>query len=207
MNLDVTGVSDRQEKAHRNRERSSVCNPSPNQMYLSPWETDNVVWFLFNQDSMWFFLCFYHDKDKMKNPWLIHVNVWQKLQLPYCKVISLQLIKINGKKKRKYQNWNFEKPTKKALQFCGMNVRWTEVWARAWNWFFPYDSTFSLVDCFSGSSRLWYYGNLVLGPALLAPLSLLLGLSICFFYQQAYTRVASFICTWISFLQRTRWAH
>ena len=33
------------------------------------------------------------------NPWLIHVNVWQK-QLQYCKVISLQLIKINGKKKR-----------------------------------------------------------------------------------------------------------
>ena len=32
------------------------------------------------------------------NPWLIHVNVWQKL-LQYCKVISLQLIKINGKKK------------------------------------------------------------------------------------------------------------
>ena len=34
------------------------------------------------------------------NPWLIHVNVWQK-PLHYCKVISLQLIKINGKKKRK----------------------------------------------------------------------------------------------------------
>ena len=33
------------------------------------------------------------------NPWLIHVNVWQKL-LQYCKVISLQLIKINEKKKR-----------------------------------------------------------------------------------------------------------
>ena len=32
------------------------------------------------------------------NPWLIHVNVWQK-PLQYCKVISLQLIKINGKKK------------------------------------------------------------------------------------------------------------
>ena len=32
------------------------------------------------------------------NPWLIHVNVWQK-SLQYCKVISLQLIKINGKKK------------------------------------------------------------------------------------------------------------
>ena len=34
------------------------------------------------------------------NPWLIHVNVWQK-PLQYCKVISLQLIKINEKKKRK----------------------------------------------------------------------------------------------------------
>ena len=31
------------------------------------------------------------------NSWLIHVNVWQK-SLQYCKVISLQLIKINGKK-------------------------------------------------------------------------------------------------------------
>ena len=31
------------------------------------------------------------------NPWLIHVNVWQKL-LQYCKVISLQLLKINEKK-------------------------------------------------------------------------------------------------------------
>ena len=34
------------------------------------------------------------------NPWLIHVNVWQK-PLQYCKVISLQLMKINGGKKRK----------------------------------------------------------------------------------------------------------
>ena len=31
------------------------------------------------------------------NPWLIHVNVWQK-PIQYCKVISLQLIKINEKK-------------------------------------------------------------------------------------------------------------
>ena len=35
------------------------------------------------------------------NPWLIHVNVWQK-PLQYCKVISLQLTKINGKNKIKY---------------------------------------------------------------------------------------------------------
>ena len=34
------------------------------------------------------------------NPWLIHVNVWQK-PLQYCKVISLQPIKINGKKRKK----------------------------------------------------------------------------------------------------------
>ena len=33
------------------------------------------------------------------NPWLIHVNVWQK-PLQYCKVINLQLIKINGQKKK-----------------------------------------------------------------------------------------------------------
>ena len=31
------------------------------------------------------------------NPWLIHVNVWQKT-LQYCKVITFQLIKINEKK-------------------------------------------------------------------------------------------------------------
>ena len=38
------------------------------------------------------------------NPWLIHVNVWQK-PLQYCKVISLQIIKINGKK-----TWKKKKP-------------------------------------------------------------------------------------------------
>ena len=32
------------------------------------------------------------------NPWLIHLNVWQK-PLQYCKVISLQL--INKKKKER----------------------------------------------------------------------------------------------------------
>ena len=33
------------------------------------------------------------------DPRLIHVNVWQK-SLQHCKVISLQLIKINGKKEK-----------------------------------------------------------------------------------------------------------
>ena len=36
------------------------------------------------------------------NPWLIHVNIWQK-PLQYCKVISLQLIKISEKKSLKLQ--------------------------------------------------------------------------------------------------------
>ena len=34
------------------------------------------------------------------DPWLIHVNVWQK-PLQYCKVISLQLIKISERKKKR----------------------------------------------------------------------------------------------------------
>ena len=37
------------------------------------------------------------------NPWLIHVNVWQK-PLQYCKVNSLQLIKINEKEKKRKRN-------------------------------------------------------------------------------------------------------
>ena len=37
------------------------------------------------------------------NLWLIHVNVWQK-PLQFCKVISLQLIKINGKKRKKKES-------------------------------------------------------------------------------------------------------
>ena len=43
------------------------------------------------------------------NPWLIHVNVWQK-PLQYCKVISLQLIKINEK------NLKINKYTKKKKE-------------------------------------------------------------------------------------------
>ena len=38
------------------------------------------------------------NRQKYVNPWLIHVNVLQK-PLQYCRVISLQLIKINGKKR------------------------------------------------------------------------------------------------------------
>ena len=50
------------------------------------------------------------------NPWLIHVNVWQK-PLQDCKVISFHLIKINEKKKEMHfkkwsQNTNKEKNSK-----------------------------------------------------------------------------------------------
>ena len=38
------------------------------------------------------------------DPWLIHVNIWQK-PLQYCKVISLKLIKINEKNKNKKINY------------------------------------------------------------------------------------------------------
>ena len=41
------------------------------------------------------------------NPWLIHVNVWQN-PLQYCKVISLQLIRINKKKKKERERESWE---------------------------------------------------------------------------------------------------
>ena len=55
------------------------------------------------------------------NPWLIHVNVWQK-PLQYYKVISLQLIKIIGKKKKRKKKIK----TKKQKHYS-MNVRWKEI--------------------------------------------------------------------------------
>ena len=45
------------------------------------------------------------------NPWLIHVNVWQK-PLQYCKVISLQL----KKKKTLFKEINGEKCQVLALE-------------------------------------------------------------------------------------------
>ena len=75
------------------------------------------------------------------NPWLLHVNVWQK-PLQYCKVISLQLIQINrnknkerisnGKKKKRgygetqmnssptqYRGTEFSPPLSTALLWWG----------------------------------------------------------------------------------------
>ena len=59
------------------------------------------------------------------NPWLIHVNVWQK-PLQYYKVISLQLIKINGKKKHQFKinkEWEFNDQEEKKQAF-----QWSVIW-------------------------------------------------------------------------------
>ena len=55
------------------------------------------------------------------NPWLIHVNVWQK-PLQYCKVISLQLIKINGRK-----NLEIELPYDPAISLLGIHTQETRI--------------------------------------------------------------------------------
>ena len=50
------------------------------------------------------------------NPWLIHVSVWQK-PLQYCKVISLQLIKINEKKKKQKEDDTIQiNPEKRKIE-------------------------------------------------------------------------------------------
>ena len=56
------------------------------------------------------------------NPRLIHVNVWQK-PLQYCKVISLQLIKINEKN---YGKTNYTLVQKHASSL--MAVSYTQRW-------------------------------------------------------------------------------
>ena len=60
------------------------------------------------------------------NTWLIHVNVWRK-PLQYCKVISLQLIKINGKtkqnKKKPQMHWDFL-----HRKLCYLKLRTVSKW-------------------------------------------------------------------------------
>ena len=56
------------------------------------------------------------------NPWLIHVNVWKK-PLQYCKLISLQLIKINWKKKDTKSTNNKGKKKKKPADVTISNLK------------------------------------------------------------------------------------
>ena len=62
------------------------------------------------------------------NPWLIHVNVWQK-PLQYCKVISLQLMKIIGKKNKKEQQKKKERKLRRKAEAGELPVQ-RSLWAR-----------------------------------------------------------------------------
>ena len=56
------------------------------------------------------------------DPWLIHVSVWQK-PLQYCKVISLQLIKINEKRKKESSLMSlvsYHRCSQTVYCFCGI---------------------------------------------------------------------------------------
>ena len=59
-------------------------------------------------------------------PWLIHVNVWQK-PLQHCRVISLQLIKINDKKKKKNLPVNAG-DAEDMSWICGLKIPWRRKW-------------------------------------------------------------------------------
>ena len=64
------------------------------------------------------------------NPCLNHVNVWQK-PLQYCKVISLQLIKINGKKKKEIEENNrMERPEISSRKLEILREHFMQRWAQ-----------------------------------------------------------------------------
>ena len=83
------------------------------------------------------------------NPWLIHVNVWQK-PLQYYKIISLQLIKINEKEKelRKYP-------------YIHMNQPWVYMFSPSWTSLPPSSSSHpsGSSQCISPEHPSWT-GNL-----------------------------------------------
>ena len=76
------------------------------------------------------------------NPWLIHVNIWQK-PLQYCKVINLQLIKIHGKKKKKrkqasriaggfFTDWTLKEAPNKAYNCVKIINLLEKLWTKIW---------------------------------------------------------------------------
>ena len=86
------------------------------------------------------------------NPWLIHVSVWQK-PLQYCKIISLQLIKINEKKRDFSQiEWN-KSPSSQSYGFSSSHV-----------WMWELDHKESWVP------ENWCFWTLVLEKTLESPL-------------------------------------
>ena len=104
------------------------------------------------------------------NPWLIHVNIWQK-PLQYCKVISLQLIKIHGKKsKNKFYSCShhlqwFWSPSKiKSLTVSTVfpsichEVMWPDAMILVF-WILNFKPAFSL-SCFNFIKRIFSSSSL-----------------------------------------------
>ena len=71
------------------------------------------------------------------NPWPIHDNVCQN-PLQYCKVISLQLIKINGKKNKNEKKKRLQAGGKRGDRewddWTSSLTRWTWVWVSCRCW-------------------------------------------------------------------------
>ena len=91
------------------------------------------------------------------NPWLIHVNVWQK-PLQYCKVISLQLIKINEKNKTNKPQEFFCQPDNWAvtLSFLLSDQRASS---------FPSESRdYERIKGHAADSFGWYFSKLLRNP-------------------------------------------
>ena len=68
------------------------------------------------------------------NPWLIHVSVWQK-PVQYCKVISLQLIKINGKLNlKKIKKLEKKETSDEKLRGCHLYWLFNSIdqWGKGW---------------------------------------------------------------------------
>ena len=107
------------------------------------------------------------------NPWLIHVNVWQK-PLQYYKVISLQLIKINGKKKKTFlvdltcQPKDTQPPAIASFsslkQFYGLSKsslnRWAIVYLHSLCFPFALQVIIPANTFFSSSFISWYLSSL-----------------------------------------------
>ena len=103
------------------------------------------------------------------NPWLILVNVWQK-PLQYCKIISLQLIKINEKKKEHWSGLprppprDFPHPGKISFRYILRSgiIYGNSVYLTFWGItkLFAKAAPLFYLPIFSGR-RLWFLYNLI----------------------------------------------
>ena len=110
------------------------------------------------------------------NPWLIHVNVWQK-PLQYCKVISLQLIKINEKKNKRFDRKKKKKRTSFHVPGGHLHVFFGKMFIRVLCLFFNFVACFSMLNYIHILCIFW----------LLISLFLFLSLSLSFFFFFGHT--------------------